>query len=171
LLFVVFASEEEGAEGGRHYSLLGSGVLVGGILDGTADHFPPRLEAGFGGRLLARTAARITEQNGEECGEDLASVRFGPGEGVGVFEVAVFGVGPGYGEADNQRARCHIATWPDIVPSEDVDGAAEDEAVLGGAEDTIAVEFFVRAFSMCGQEIVEPRAILSQVSIGTPALK
>jgi hypothetical protein len=137
LLFIFFASEEQVAETEglwRTWRRVGDEpvdrlfsvptVLLGGVLDGAADHFPPRLESRLGGYVVARAAARVSEQDGEERGENPAAVSLGPGERVGVFEVAVLGVGSIDGEADDERARGHVATGGDVVAGEDVDGAA-----------------------------------------------
>src|SRR5262245_8048089 len=111
---------------------------LGGTFDSAADYVPPRFEPRFWRWMVAGSSPRISEQQSEERSQDLSTMGIGPGEWVGMCEISVFGVGAATSEADDERARGHIAARADIVAGENMNSAAEDETVLGQAEDAIA---------------------------------
>src|SRR4029077_6803705 len=86
------------------------------------------------------TTTRVAEQNGVQRSEDLAAVRHGPSDRVGVFEAAVFGVWPVNVDEQLKGPRAHIAARCDVIPGEGLDRGDWHELALRDAEQAVGIE-------------------------------
>lgn len=139
---------------------------VGGVFDGRADEVPPRFEAGLRRRYGFKREPWITKQDGKEGAQDFAAVGVGPIYWISVVKGAIFRIEPIDVEPAFEGARSEVAAGADVIAGEDHNCGSRDGAVFGQPENAIRVVSAVSAFSIEGQLIAVPRAMLSHAISG-----